>query len=492
MNLNKLMKLSVDLICTVDDRDRFVEVSAASYTILGYLPSEMCGRPYQDFVYPEDLGMAKQAVTTLISMRPETQIQVRYMHKNGGVVPLLWCVQWDKEDQLMYCIARSGNITEQTESMRSSLEESNRRYQYVTKATSDAIWDWNLVEGTFYWGEGFETIFGYNRKELSGNISSWTNHIDPEDHEYIIRSKMDICLGTQTNWKEEYRYKKADGSTADVVDRGFVIRDEAGMAVRMVGAMHDITERKKNLYEMQQVTSNLFAQNRELHEFGYIVSHNLRAPVANIKGIAVLMKTELSPSEEPGPYLTNLLASISKLDEVIIDLSKILSSKNRVVDLKHEPVDLREVIYNIETDLADNIAHSKAQISITGESLIISSYKAYLNSIFFNLISNSIRYKLETPPLIDIHVVQNAKEVTITYSDNSSGIDLTKYKDDIFKPYKAFHSTIRGKGLGLFLVKSYVEALSGSIDVKSEPDLGIVYTIYLPNPEAQVVSNPNR
>jgi len=483
MDLNKLLKLSVDLICTVDNEDRFVEVSAASYSILGYLPSEMCGKRYHDFVYPEDLGVAEQAVTTLITRRPETQIQIRYLHKNGGVVPLLWCVQWDKDDQLMYCIARSGNITEQTESMRSSLEESNKRYQYVTKATSDAIWDWNLNEGTFYWGEGFETIFGYNRKELSGKISSWTDHIDPEDREYIISSKVDICLGQQTNWKQEYRYRKADGTIADVVDRGFVIRDDSGRAIRMVGAMHDITERKKNLYEMQQVTSNLFAQNRELHEFAYIVSHNLRAPVANIKGIAGLMLMETDVSETMSSYTANLFSSITKLDEVIIDLSKILNSKNRLVDLKHETVDLRNIIHNIKIDLNDNIEQSNAQINITGAPFIINSYKAYLNSIFFNLISNSIRYKLEIPPLIEIVVDKTEHDVSITYSDNSRGIDLTRYKDDIFKPYKAFHSTIKGKGLGLFLVKSYVEALGGSIDVVSEPDRGIVYTIYLPNPE---------
>lgn len=481
MDLNKLMKLSVDLICTVDREDRFVEVSAASYTILGYFPDEMCGKTYHEFIYPEDRDLAEQAVTAIMTRRPDTQIQIRYLHRDGHVVPLLWCVQWDEDDQLMYCIARSGLITEQTELMRLSLEESNRRYQYVTQATSDAIWDWNLVESTLYWGEGLETIFGYDRKNLSTGIQSWTEHIHPDDMEFVMRSIVDICISTKTNWKEEYRYRKADGTYAEVVDRGFVIRDETGLAIRMVGAMHDISERKKTIHEMHQVTADLFKQNRELHEFGYIVSHNLRSPVANIKGIAMLMKMEEEVSEHTSPYLTNLLTSILKLDDVIVDLSKILSSKNRIAELKHELLDIRDIIHNISIDLAENVLQSQAQITITGGPFIISSYEAYLNSVFFNLISNSIKYKLENPPSIFIDVAQTDKQVTITYSDNSSGIDLTRFKDDVFKPYKAFHSTIKGKGLGLFLVKSYIEALGGSIDLNSEPDRGVAYRILLSN-----------
>lgn len=480
MDLKKLLKLSVDLICTVDSKGRFVEVSEASYTILGYYPHEMRGRAYQDFIFPADLVDAGAAVAALMNKRPDTQIQMRYLHKDGRIVPLLWFVQWDVEDQLMYCIARHGHITEQTETMRTSLEESNLRYQYVTQATSDAIWDWNLTKGTLYWGKGFETIFGYDRKKLPGTIHSWTHHVHPEDSDYVIKSIVDICTSKETNWKEEYRYKKADGTYADVVDRGFVIRDEAGIAVRMVGAMHDISERKRVLFEMRQVTAELFKQNRELHEFGYIVSHNLRAPVANIKGIAMLMKMEATASEALNPYLDNLCSSIANLDEVIIDLSKILSSKNRNVEIRLEPLDLHEIIQHVKKEMFEKAQHINFKLSITGGPFIIASYQVYLYSIFFNLISNSIKYRQAAPLEVDIDIDQTGTSVTITYKDNGSGIDLGRYKEEIFKPYKGFHATIKGKGLGLFLIKNYIEALGGSIDVESELGNGTTYLIVLP------------
>jgi PAS domain S-box-containing protein len=480
MDLNKLLKLSADLICTVDINGRFLAVSDASFLILGYTPEEMTGKYYHNFVYPPDLLLANQSVNTVLTQRRDTQIQIRYVHKYGHVVPLLWCVQWDEETQLMYGIARSGHITEQTELMRLSLEESNKRYEFVTQATSDAIWDWDIAMGTLYLGEGFEKIFGHNIEELPAGLICWQQFIHPDDAKYILTSLANICASSDTNWKEEYRYQKADGTFADVVDRGFVIRDKDNIAIRMVGAMHDISERKRGLQEMKQVTADLFKRNRELHEFGYIVSHNLRSPVANIKGVVTLLQLETDVQEHIKPYLTNLINSVSRLDEVIIDLSKILSSKNTSADLILEPMDLQEIIHTVKTDLAGTSLKDSVQIAITGGPFSIISHKAYIYSIFHNLIANSIKFKGPKRPFVSIAVVQSEQVVNITYADNSSGIDLLKHGSEIFRPYKQFHSTIKGKGLGLFLVKSYVEALHGSVTVISEMDRGVSYTVTLP------------
>jgi len=481
MDLTKLLKLSTDLICTVDAQNHFVEVSEASYAILGYHPAEMRNRSYKEFILPQDIVDAEGAISGLRVSIPDVQIQNRYVHKDGRIIPLLWCVQWDEDDQLMYCIARHGNITEQTEQMRESLEESNRRYQYVTKATSDAIWDWNILQDTLYWGEGFEIIFGYDLSTFPRGLRAWTKYIHPEDTEYVIQSIQTICAGKETNWKEEYRYQKADGTYADVVDRGFVIRDKNGKAVRMVGAMHDISERKKSLHEMARITADLFERNRELHEFAYIISHNLRSPVANIKSLAMLMEMETDIPRAIRPYLANLDSSISRMDEVLIELSQILSASNRSTELKTNPLDLGVIIMQIKGEMSAKIAQSQAQLHLSGASLIIYSHQAYIYSIFLHLISNSIKYTSDSPPFINIEVLHRDDKVTIHYTDNSYGIDLTQHGEEVFKPYKAFHPTLKGKGLGLFLVKNYIEALGGSVHLKSEVNQGLTYTITLPN-----------
>lgn len=483
IKLDKLLKLSTDLICTIDRQGRFVDVSDASLAVLGYTPAELCGRAYTDFIDQTDIGTAAEALDEVM-IGTKLQIQNRYVHKTGQIVPLRWSAQWDEEEQLLYAIARSGQITDREEALRISMEESNRRYKYVSQATSDAIWDWNIIKGTLYWGENFERIFGYNLAEITLDIDSWTTHIHPADAKRILKSIHAVIKGTETNWEEEYRYQKADGTFADVVDRGFVIRDKTGMALRMVGAMHDISERKKALKQMKRVTDDLYKHNRELHEFGYIVSHNLRSPVANIMGITTLLEMEKDDPEMISHCINNLKHSIFRLDEIIKDLSKILSTTDSSVELTTEKVDLSEIIQNVRTDLAKKIAHSQTQISATPGNFMIYSHKAYIYSIFFNLISNSIKYKSEAPPDIAISISRDNQTLVISFTDNGCGIDLARHGDELFKPYKRFHAHVEGKGLGLFLVKSHVEALGGEISLVSFPDKGTTFTIRLPKRRA--------
>jgi PAS domain S-box-containing protein len=479
IKLDKLLKLSTDLICTIDKDGRFVDVSDASMPLLGYPSASLCGNRYMDFIDPADIETAAEAMANVMK-GAKLQLQNRYIHKNGQIIPLRWSAHWDQDDQLVYAIARSGLITDREEEMRTSLEESIQRYQYVSRATSDAIWDWDIVKGTLYWGENFRTIFGYNLSNISTDIESWKAYICKEDLSRITSSIEELLKGTETMWKEEYQYRKADGTFADVVDRGFVIRDKTGKGIRMVGAMHDISERKQALKEMKRITDDLYRHNRELHEFGYIVSHNLRSPVTNIMGIATLLEIEQDDPETVSYCATNLKTAISRLDEVILDLSKILNATDSSVELTAEPVDLVETVRNIETDLADKILRNHVQIDVLPGKFVIHSHKAYVYSIFINLITNAIKYKSEKDPVISIKFIKKDTMLIITVSDNGRGLDLVMHAEELFKPYKRFHPDVEGKGLGMFLVKSHINTLNGAINVKSTPDTGTTFIIELP------------
>lgn len=125
-----------------------------------------------------------------------------------------------------------------------SLEESNQRYHYATQATFDAIWDWDIVKNTIYRGENYQFLFGYNKEELIASSHSWSNHIHPEDREKIVQSIGEVLKGNESKWSGEYRYEQYDGSYAVVNDRGIIVRDRHGKAIRMVGAMQDITKQR--------------------------------------------------------------------------------------------------------------------------------------------------------------------------------------------------------------------------------------------------------
>ena len=124
-----------------------------------------------------------------------------------------------------------------------ALRISNERYAYVTQATSDAIWDWDIVNDHLYWGAGYENIFGHRNNKDSNEIESF-NNIHPDDRIAVFDGINRLIQGKDTNWENEYRYIKSNGEYAYVQDKAIVISDDTGKAVRMVGAMQDITERR--------------------------------------------------------------------------------------------------------------------------------------------------------------------------------------------------------------------------------------------------------
>lgn len=123
-----------------------------------------------------------------------------------------------------------------------SLEETNQRYEFVNKATSDVIWDLDLITNEMFHGDGFKTIFGYDSPAFS---NEWHKYIHPEDYERIENDFKEFTTKNINFWTDEYRYLKSDGNYAIILDKAYVIRDENGIAVRMVGAMQDVTKKRE-------------------------------------------------------------------------------------------------------------------------------------------------------------------------------------------------------------------------------------------------------
>ena len=148
-------------------------------------------------------------------------------------------------------IAQNKKIAEIT----ASLEKSNNRFEYVNKATSEAIWDWNIITGELYNGEGFNKLFGNNISDKPQNIDYWESRIHPDDLKRITEKLALTIDSEESTWSDEYRYLKADGSFAFVSDKGFIVRDENGNAIRMLGAINDNTRLKKEELRLKLLES---------------------------------------------------------------------------------------------------------------------------------------------------------------------------------------------------------------------------------------------
>jgi signal transduction histidine kinase len=227
----------------------------------------------------------------------------------------------------------------------------------------------------------------------------------------------------------------------------------------------------------------LIQRNKEHEQFAYIVSHNLRGPLANILGYINLIKED-NTKEETEEFLQLLSESANKLDETIRDLSRLLQLKKDINEVK-EYVRFSNITNDVRIGIRnlidDNTVVFDTDFSEVDE---IFTFKIYIYSIFYNLITNSIKYKNHNrkKTVIKIKSYKTGDKIKLTFRDNGIGIDMEKNKDFVFGLYKRFHPQVSaGKGVGLCMTKTQVEALGGKIGIKSKVNKGTKFIIHLPN-----------
>lgn len=466
----------------LEGRYRFIFANKAFEKTTGLPPEKVVGSYVQDIIPEPSLSLVlekyQQAISTKqrVSWLETSDYPTGQVTGEVSVTPVL--------DETGACSQLVGNVHDLTEQKKieAALQISNERFQYILKATSEAIYDWNIATDSIYWGEGLETLFGYKMEQSSTDFNLWSSGVHPEDAEKVMGGLMrQIHETRQTLWQGQYRFRRKNGTWAVVLDRGYILRDAAGHPLRMIGSMQDITERQEAEERQRLMANKLFKQNADLQQFAYIVSHNLRAPLANAVGYVDLMTRVGKGSEVFDESMKNLQASVEQLDEVLTDVTSVLAVRDKQGGYRPEPVALaavcRQALFGLEEPLLECGGELICNIP---EELLVSGNRAYFHSIFHNLISNAIKYRSDERPLrIEIKAVSTPGEgTTITITDNGSGFDQGKAGEDIFQLYRRFHTNKRGRGIGLFLVKSHVESMGGQITVRSQVNQGTQFILY--------------
>lgn len=250
-----------------------------------------------------------------------------------------------------------------------------------------------------------------------------------------------------------------------------------------------LAEFNKNLQEQVEertrelVKSNLelIKQNNQLEQYGYITAHNLRSPVARILGLTNMLKSDRLNPDEDLYIVEKLRITTLELDTIIHDMNAILDIKNGVEN-SYEVIDFHEQLEKVKSMLKESIANTKAVI-LEDFTAAKSCYAipTYIESILYNLISNSIKYRSsKRKPEIIIRSSIKDGLLELTVADNGLGIEPNLMKDKIFNLYQRFHDHVEGKGMGLFLVRTQVEALNGNIRVESIVNEGTTFLITIP------------
>ena len=368
--------------------------------------------------------------------------------------------------------------------------QSNERFEKVTEATNDGIWDWNIVDDTFYRSNVFENFFGIDVQKSLTEVDFWKeDNFHPQDIQKIRDSiQQAIADPLTTRWELEYRIFDQFKNILYVIDRGVIIRDNTGKAIRMVGAMSNITEQREMTLQLSELnrslekhTSELERSNEELEQFAFVASHDLQEPLRMVSSFMDLLERKYGDrlDEKGHQYIHFATNGAKRMKQIILDLLE-YSRANKPTDGKEE-VDMNEILSEFKQLRRKVIAEKKA--SITSDALpILKSYKASITQILHCLLDNALKYSKENnPPMVEINVIENEKEWEFSIKDNGIGID-SQFYDKIFIIFQRLHNKDRfeGTGIGLSIVKKHLEFLGGKIWLKSKVGEGSVFYFTIP------------
>lgn len=322
--LEALIKSGTELIGIINTDGTYIYVSPSVQKILKIAPEAFIGKTHFNFIHPDDLNRLKNAFDYILETEETVHVSPFRMINGDGD----WC--WMEtfatnkahDSAIGGVVVNSRDVSikikdeEEKRLAAEKLKISNERYKLVTEVTKDVIWDWDLETNQTSRNNGFEKYFGYS-PDLKKATDAWEVNIFPDDRERILKSiRTAIQNPNEKFWREEYRFSKADGTIAFIIDQGYLIRNADKKAVRMVGAMHVNTELKEK--ELR-----ILKQNEQLREIAQINSHVIRRPVATILGLMNILDKNCVYGEENLEIMEHLITSTEELDAVIRQINNI-------------------------------------------------------------------------------------------------------------------------------------------------------------------------
>src|SRR5882724_3342644 len=363
------------------------------------------------------------------------------------------------------------------------LEESELRFRILTRATNEAVWDWDIGTDSVWWNRNVQTLLGYSEEEI-GPTSAWRmQNVHPDDRKRVEDSlQARVRSEKEDFWSGEYRFRRADGSYADIFDRGYILRDHDGRAIRMIGSMLDMTKRKREM-ELARARDAALESARLKSQFLANMSHEIRTPMNSIIGMTdILLHTELASEQREFVEIVRMSGeSLLTIINDILDFSKIEAGKLTFEMLDFE---LHTAVEEVIAMLVEQTHAKKLQLrSVIAPDVpgTVRGDPGRLRQVLTNLTSNAIKFTPEGE--IKLRVTKESESdahVILRFEVADTGIGVPEAaRACLFQPFSQVDpSTTRkygGTGLGLAICKQLVNLMAGQIGCDSVPNQGSTF-----------------
>jgi PAS domain S-box-containing protein len=468
LRFRSLIEKGGEIIALTDSTGTVIYISCSIKLILGYDAESRIGKRPFDLVHPDDIGIVKEKFAQLAS-EPNSclRLQWRHKHANGSWRWMEGVATNLLDDPAVQAIVhnfRDVTIQKQNED---ALRISNERYNLVSRATQDSIWDWNLLTNKVIRdGKRLETIFGYAPWEPGEVDHYWNKYAHPEDWQKVTESRNKLLANPAENyWQGEYRFLRADGEYAYVYDCGYILRDEQGRAIRIIGASHDITERKK--YE-----EALKEKNNELKRLSAYLQ---RVREEERKYIAREVHDEL------GQLASALKIDIDWLDLRLTSVEEIARKRidhaNKTIEVLISSV--RKIASSLRPSVLDDFGlnaalkwHCTEFQNLNGIQCMFESgfddsgMNTHVKTELFRMAQESLTNVMRHAKASSVLVMtrEDKENFYLSVTDNGQGFDGSEHKNT----------------LGLVGLRERATSMNGYLEIESEPGKGTVISVLVP------------
>ncbi|MBO9698682.1 MAG: PAS domain-containing protein [Sporocytophaga sp.] len=358
------------------------------------------------------------------------------------------------------------------------MRASEEQYRFLAETVPQLFWAADNEGHVEYYNQNW---YNYTGLRFDKNQKwSWINAVFDKDKEPSI-SKLNDCVKSGEMFEIECRLRKHNGNYEWYLARALPLKDD-GEIKKWFGTFTDINERKLIEENLRIKNEELLKINLDLDNFIYTASHDLKAPISNIEGLLYTINDTLDPEYCKGQEITQLFEmmdkSILRFKRTIHDLTEITRAQKSAEE-DEEHVEFVKVFEDVVTSIDDLVSATHASFNLDFSVPSISFSKKSMRSIFYNLISNGLKYRHpERNPVIDLKTEKYDDEIIITVKDNGLGISDAN-KEKVFSMFKRLHDHVEGSGVGLYIVKRIVTNAGGRIELESKIDEGTTFKIFL-------------
>jgi len=473
------IELSKQIVWMVDGDGQLMTVSQRFYELTG-LGSE---ESLHDAIHPEDLGPVLARWMESTEAGKPYRVEYRLRMKDGSFRFMLAraAPRRDEAGRIVRWYGTLEDVHRQHEAdfARKDVEE---RYRLAAKATNDAIWDHDFVNGTIAWSDNAAAILGINTAKLGQTPASWWDErIHPDERFSLKKSLSDAISGTARRWSGTYRFRRDDGTYADVLDRGFIIRDSTGKAVRAVGALADLTERHRAEAEIRRMQAQLIevSRQRAMGALASTLAHELNQPLAALANYVTGSKRLAENPRIPRDVLVDALdgaeQAAHRAGQILRRVRELVARGEVQAKVEHLPLLVEEacMLAFVEAD-GIGIDH---RIELDPEAQWVKADRIQIQQVLINLVRNAVESMDGDAGEVLISSRSEGRMIAIEVSDSGAGIAPDQFE----RLFSEFMTTkTEGMGLGLPISRTIVEAHGGKIWASNRAGGGAVFTFTLP------------